>query len=181
MKRPGDRIYLGPKVAGHYTLGTVTDPEATVLFLSTGTGEAPHNAMAAELARRDHQGAVTMLSTARHRNDFVYEHNHKQLERIWPGYRYLPLPPREPTDWIKRHIQDVIEAPDIADWTGFPLDPDRTRVFLCGNPAMVGKAEWYGDTPSFVTPNGALEIPHQQGFTLDQKATTKATFRCPCS
>ena len=43
LKRPGDRIYLGPKVAGRYTLGSVIDPSATVVFLSTGTGEAPHN------------------------------------------------------------------------------------------------------------------------------------------
>ena len=37
-KKPGDRIYLGPKVASRYTLAPVTDPADTVVFLSTGTG-----------------------------------------------------------------------------------------------------------------------------------------------
>ena len=51
LKRPGDRIYLGPKVAGRYTLNAVDDPNDTVVFLSTGTGEAPHNAMVVSSSR----------------------------------------------------------------------------------------------------------------------------------
>src|SRR5262249_1326900 len=48
MLREGDRIYLGEKITGHFTLDPVM-PEDTILFLSTGTGEAPHNYMLWEL------------------------------------------------------------------------------------------------------------------------------------
>ena len=58
LKRPGDRIYLGPKVAGRYTLDAVTNPAGTVMFFSTGTGEAPHNAMVTELLRKGHHGPI---------------------------------------------------------------------------------------------------------------------------
>ncbi|HEY4375774.1 MAG TPA: NAD(P)-binding domain-containing protein, partial [Acidimicrobiales bacterium] len=58
LKRPGDRIYMGPKVAGRYTLGPVTDPNGTVMFFATGTGEAPHNAMVVELLRKGHMGPI---------------------------------------------------------------------------------------------------------------------------
>jgi hypothetical protein len=62
-KRVGDRIYLGPKIAGRYTLDPVTDPEADVVLLATGTGEAPHNAMITELLRKGHRGRIVSLVT----------------------------------------------------------------------------------------------------------------------
>ena len=40
----GDRLQIGEKITGHYTLDPVK-PGDTVVFLGTGTGEAPHNYM----------------------------------------------------------------------------------------------------------------------------------------
>lgn len=45
-------IYPGPKIAGRYTLDPVNDPEAQIILLATGTGEAPHTAMLTELLRK---------------------------------------------------------------------------------------------------------------------------------
>src|SRR5262245_370710 len=55
--KEGDRIQIGEKMAGHYTLEPVR-PGDTVVFLSTGTGEAPHNYMLWELLRRGHTGKI---------------------------------------------------------------------------------------------------------------------------
>ncbi|MCP4224668.1 MAG: ferredoxin--NADP reductase [Actinomycetia bacterium] len=164
----GDRVLLGPRIAGHYTLDAV-GPTDNVVLAGTGTGEAPHNAMVAELARSGHRGKVTVLSTSRNRDDFAYLAQHRELERLWNNYRYFPLSTRQPADGIKRYVQDILTVPDPADWLGFPLDPDRTHVFLCGNPSMVGTAKWEEDSPVFETSGGALEILHQRGFTLDRK------------
>ena len=65
LKKPGDRIYLGPKVAGRYTLAPVTDPSNTVVLLSTGTGEAPQNAMVTELLRKGHHGPIVSAVSVR--------------------------------------------------------------------------------------------------------------------
>ena len=44
--KEGDRVAFGPKVTGHYTMESVDlSTQPTFLFLATGTGEAPHNAM----------------------------------------------------------------------------------------------------------------------------------------
>src|SRR3954465_14012435 len=40
--KEGDRVQLGERITGHYTLDPVK-PGDTVIFLGTGTGEAPHN------------------------------------------------------------------------------------------------------------------------------------------
>ena len=95
LKRPGDRIYLGPKVAGRYTLAPVTDPKGTVLFFSTGTGEAPHNAMAVELLRKGHRGPIVSGVSVRKWADLGYIEQHRRLEAHYPNYRYLPMPTRE--------------------------------------------------------------------------------------
>ena len=54
--REGDRLFLGEKITGHFTLDPV-QPGDAILFLGTGTGEAPHNYMLWELLRRGHTGA----------------------------------------------------------------------------------------------------------------------------
>lgn len=167
---PGQRVFIGPRIAGRYTLEPV-GPDDDVLFLGTGTGEAPHNSMAATLARNGHRGRVTMLSTSRWQCDFPYTTIHRRLERRWSAYRYLPLSTREPADGVKRYVQDVLTDPAATDIIGFDLDPQRVHVFLCGNPSMVGKAEWADDSdePTFATSGGALEILGKHGFTLDRK------------
>src|ERR1017187_9103246 len=55
--KEGSRLFLGEKIAGHYTLEPVK-PTDNVIFLSTGTGEAPHNYMLWELLHNQHRGKI---------------------------------------------------------------------------------------------------------------------------
>ncbi|MGF1598639.1 MAG: NAD(P)-binding domain-containing protein [Acidimicrobiales bacterium] len=169
LKRPGDRIYLGPKVAGRYTLDLVTDPEATVLFLSTGTGEAPHNAMVVELLRKGHTGPMVSAVSVRKWADLGYIDKHRTLERRYPNYHYLPMPTRE-DDVPKRYIQDLIADDVFTTEFGVQLDPARTHVYLCGNPAMIGLPEGEGDDgPTYPETTGVVELLSERGFTLDRR------------
>lgn len=173
LKRPGDRIYLGPKVAGRYTLGSVTDPGSTVIFLSTGTGEAPHNAMITELFHKGHMGPIVSAVTVRKWADLGYLDKHRELERRFPNYRYLPMPTRE-DDVPKRYLQDLITNGELAQAAGGQFDPARTHVFLCGNPAMIGLPEEVdgddGDKVSrYPETTGVVELLAERGFTLDRR------------
>lgn len=169
LKRPGDRIYLGPKVAGHYTLSTVTDPEATVVFLSTGTGEAPHNAMVVELLQKGHIGPIVSAVSVRQWADLGYAEKHRALERRYSNYHYLPVPTRE-HDVPKRYIQDLITGDEFGKNFSVALDPERTHVFLCGNPAMIGLPEADEDgTMTFPETIGVVQLLTERGFTLDQR------------
>lgn len=167
LKRPGDRIYLGPKVAGRYTLDPVTDPTGTVVFMSTGTGEAPHNAMVVELLRKGHVGPVVSAVTVRHETDLAYRDAHRRLEQRFVNYSYVPMPTREP-DVPKRYLQDLIRSGDLDDLVG-GLDPETAHVFLCGNPAMIGAPTWNGEVPSFPQPPGVVELLMERGFMVDRR------------
>lgn len=168
LKRPGDRIYLGPKVAGRYTLNPVTNPNDTVIFLSTGTGEAPHNSMVVELLRKGHRGPIVSAVTVRQWADLGYIDKHRSLESHWPNYHYMPLPTRE-ADVPKRYIQDVIRDDGFFTDFGVTLDPANTHVFLCGNPSMIGLPEEVGGELKFPETTGVVELLSKKGFTVDHR------------
>ena len=170
LKRPGDRIYMGPKVAGRYTLNPVTDPRGTVVFFATGTGEAPHNAMVVELLRKGHMGPIVSAVTVRNLADLGYMEKNRELERRYSNFHYMPLPTREP-GIPKRYIQDLINEDIFAKEYGVELDPENTHVFMCGNPAMIGLPKEDEETGelTYPQPTGVVEILTKRGFTLDHR------------
>lgn len=169
LKRPGDRVYLGPKVAGRYTLAPVTDPADTVLFLSTGTGEAPHNAMAIDLLRKGHHGPIVAAVSVRKWADLGYVDQHRELERRYPNYHYFPQPTRE-SDIPKRYIQDLLRDDVLESEFGVPVDAANTHVFLCGNPSMIGLPEdGENGEETFPETVGVVQILTERGFTLDRR------------
>lgn len=168
LKHVGDRLYLGPKVAGRYTIRPVIDPGAPVLFCATGTGEAPHNAMVVELLRKGHHGPILSAVSVRYRSDLAYQDEHRRLQERFDNYRYVAMPTREP-DVPKRYLQDLIEDGTLEETLGTSLDPERAHVFLCGNPAMIGLPTWEGDQPVFPETKGVVELLSERGFTPDRR------------
>jgi ferredoxin--NADP+ reductase len=169
--KEGDRINIGEKITGMYTLDVVK-PADSVIFLGTGTGEAPHNYMLWELLKRNHQGKILSASCVRYSRDLGYLNTHKKLMKDFPQYKYLPLTTREATVTKKVYIQDVIAGGELEEQLGAPLDPACTHVFLCGNPKMIGVPTHNKEngTKSYPTPPGVIEILEQRGFQSDVSA-----------
>jgi ferredoxin--NADP+ reductase len=172
MLKEGDRFFLGEKITGNYTLDTVK-PEDSVVFLATGTGEAPHNYMLWDLLRSGHTGKILSACCVRYRRDLAYLPIHEELMRRYGQYTYLSLATREAdTVQQKVYIQDLIVSGRLEERLGASLDPARTHVFLCGNPKMIGvpvKGKETGQR-SYPSPLGVVEILEKRGFTADQPA-----------
>jgi ferredoxin--NADP+ reductase len=146
-------------------------PDDNVVFLATGTGEAPHNYMLWELLRRGHTGHILSACCVRYRRDLGYVATHEELMRRYPNYTYLSLTTRE-ADTVKHkvYIQDLITSGQLEERLGAPLDPARTHVYLCGNPKMIGvpvKDRETGER-SYPQPAGVIEILERRGFQADQ-------------
>jgi ferredoxin--NADP+ reductase len=170
-KDEGDRIFMGRKFTGRYTLEGV-EPNDKVVLLSTGTGEAPQNAMTAELLRRGHTGPILNLVCVRYRDDLAYLPEQEIVQQKWDNYRYEVLTTREAENLENKvYIQDLVRNGKIEELLGSPLDPESTHVFLCGNPAMIGLPKWEDDTPTFPEPEGVCELLHERGFTIDHLKT----------
>ena len=170
--KPGDRLFVGTKITGQYTLSKVADGQ-DVIFLATGTGEAPHNAMIAELLARRHSGRIISAVCVRQFVDLAYHSVHLALQERYANYRYLPVTTREPVNLDrgeagyvgKQYIQDLITTGRLEAELGHPFRPNGTHFFLCGSPAMIGvpQADEEG-RHIFPRPTGVVELLEQRGF-----------------
>lgn len=172
----GDRLWVGQHPRGSYTLRPSRE-EDHLVFVATGTGEAPHNVMIAELLSQGHRGPITSLICVRQRKDLGYLKQHRELEHKYPNYRYVPLTTREPenispmhAEYVgKQYVQDV-----FRNWSSIVTQqpkptPQTSQVYLCGNPAMIGVPKSLQQVPRiYPKPIGMVEILEGQGFRLDQ-------------
>ena len=175
MLQEGDRLFMGEKIAGHFTLDPV-QPGDTVVFLSTGTGEAPHNYMIWELLRRGHQGRLLSACCVRYRRDLGYAAMQDELMKRYPQYTYLSLTTREALQAGRKvYIQDLITSGQLEEHLGQALDAARTHVYLCGNPAMIGVPQKDRATglKTYPTPPGVVEILEKRGFQMDEPQLKK--------
>jgi ferredoxin--NADP+ reductase len=170
--KQGDRLYLGEKIAGHYNLDPVK-PTDNVVFLSTGTGEAPHNSMTWDLLRHGHTGRILSACCVRYKRDLAYLETHDILMKRYPNYKFLSLTTREVHNLDhKVYIQDLISSGQLEEFLGAKLNPENTHVFLCGNPKMIGvpNVDRATGSTSFPQPPGVIELLAAKGFRVDQHA-----------
>jgi len=178
LLREGDRLQLTEKITGHFTLEGVKLDD-TVVFLATGTGEAPHNYMLWKLLGDRHRGRILSACCVRYRRDLAYLATHEELMRRYPQYTYLSLTTREAeTAQQKVYIQDLITSGQLEERLGQALDPARTHVFLCGNPKMIGVPVKDHDTGKLTYPQplGVIEILEKRGFKADQGSKAKGNI-----
>jgi len=170
MLREGDRLFMGEKITGAYNLDRVK-PEDTIVFLSTGTGEAPHNSMMQQLIHQNHKGKIIAACCVRNRKDLAFLELHQSLANRFPNYTYFPLSTRDlDAQGRKRYIQDLIKEGDLDKANGAPLDPQHCHVFLCGNPLMIGVPEKDRETGQYHYPKteGVIELLEKRGFRADR-------------
>ncbi len=136
----GDRIWLGAKAVGRFTLSEV-DEKHDLLLISTGTGLAPYISMIRSAHRCGTGRKYYVLHGARYSWDLGYRSELEALDHGCGTFAYLPTVTRVDKDptW-KGHsgrIQQVMEDRALEECLGGPPDPEKLSVFVSGNPAMV--------------------------------------------
>lgn len=137
----GDRVWLGRKITGMFTLDSVP-AEANVLLIATGTGVAPYLSMMRTILPKDAGRKFAIVHGARHSWDLGYQAELITLARVCPNFYYVPVvsrPDEEPAAWGGRtgYCQDAWADRVIDELWGFRPTPEDTHIFLCGNPSMI--------------------------------------------
>jgi ferredoxin--NADP+ reductase len=137
----GDRVWLGRKMVGMFTLDQVPQDMNVILF-STGTGVAPYMSMVRTAVNRAVGRRFAVVHGARHSWDLGYESELVTLERTCPDFDYVPIisrPNEEPVRWggLTGYCQDVWRKRVVDGLWGLEPRPENTHIFLCGNPAMI--------------------------------------------
>lgn len=122
--RPGDRIWLGRKFAGMFTLREVPR-DRHVAMIATGTGLAPYVSMMRSELECGGPRRFAVLHGARHSWDLGYAAELAAMQRLCRNFTYVPTvsrPEAELVPWggAKGHIQ--------ALWTGRVLERGGASV-----------------------------------------------------
>ena len=137
----GDRLWLGPKITGRFTLDNVPS-DANVVMIGTGTGIAPYMSMIRSLLTPETRRHTAIIHGAYHSWDLGYSSELVSLARVSSRLNYIPVvshPHEEPVPWTGRSgfVQDVWTEGLLAEKWGFQPAPGDTHVLLCGHPGMV--------------------------------------------
>ncbi len=141
---PGDRLWLGKKITGRFTLDRVPDGKDVVL-MSTGTGLAPYMSMLRTLLLSSENRRFTVVHGARHSWDLGYRSELVAMARLTPNLVYLPSitrPHEELIPWtgVTGYLQELWKTGKVAAAIGEQPTPENTHLFLCGNPSMIEEA-----------------------------------------
>ncbi len=136
----GDRIFLGPKATGFFTLDQVPEGKH-VCLLATGTGLAPYISMVrSELVAHPNR-LFLILHGARYSWDLGYRDELNSLRRVCPNLKYYPTISRPDIDtsWngFTGRVQDYVTNGVVEGDIGMKITPEDFHIFLCGNPNMI--------------------------------------------
>ncbi len=144
LLQPGDRLWLGPKAKGLFTLENVPT-DCDVVLIGTGTGLAPYISMIHDHHRCNIGRRFVVVHGARYERDLGYCDELEALQRDCRTMVYVPTISRPEKDlqW-PGHIgreQSVVTDGTQENALGGAFSPKTTHVFLSGNPEMVEDME----------------------------------------
>ena len=166
----GDRLYVGPKAQGLFTLDKWSRKH--VLMIATGTGLAPYMSMIRHelelrvdgqvglraLMQRNGSRQFVVVHGARHSWDLGFRAELSGLERQCANFHYLPVitRPKEDKTWRGKsgYLQDLVASGAIEKATRHALTPDNFDILLCGNPGMIDSMIDWAEGRGFVRGDG---------------------------
>ncbi|MBI2923886.1 MAG: ferredoxin--NADP reductase [Planctomycetes bacterium] len=153
--RPGDRLWLGPRASGQFTISEVP-ADRNLVLVGTGTGLAPYISMIRSAHRCGVGPVFTVVHGARNSWDLGYRGELEALNHGCGNFVYVPTVTRpEPRENWRGHVGRVGAV--FEDGT-VRADPARDDVFLCGSPEMAEELRAWFEARGF-----RLKTPSTQG------------------
>jgi ferredoxin--NADP+ reductase len=151
-----DRLYVGPKAVGVFTLDKA--PGKHILMIGTGTGLAPYMSMLRSELECNGPRQFVVVHGSRFSWDLGYRTELTGLARHCRNFHYIPVitRPQEDVTWRGRsgYLQNLIASTAIEEETGLALTPDNFDIFLCGNPGMIETVIAWAEARGFVRDKG---------------------------
>lgn len=147
----GDPIWIDKSVFGFLTLERFVDGE-DLWLIATGTGLSAYLSMLRDPATWMRFKRVILLHGVRHAAELAYRQELLELSELMKSsggaFIYLPVTSQEPLSlelspaiaphWLKpARLTTLLASGELEQRVGIPLDTKRSRIMLCGNPAMV--------------------------------------------
>lgn len=134
----GKRIWLDDKILGVFDINSVPD-DKNLLMIATGTGLSPYISFLRSHIKEHKNNKIVIIHGAAYRWDLGYLSELNLLNEYFENFSYHPTLIKADESWngLKGYIENHIESQYIENNLDIELSPDKTHVFLCGNPKMV--------------------------------------------
>lgn len=144
---PGDPLWIDKTSFGFLTLERFIDGQ-DLWLISTGTGLSAYLPMLRDPATWNRFKRIILIHGVQHATELAYRDEILSCVSSHPGQLiYIPITSQEQTDpglspaltsrTDPARITTLLDSGDLEQRVGLKLDPVRSRVMLCGNPAMV--------------------------------------------
>jgi ferredoxin--NADP+ reductase len=141
--REGDTIRVEKASYGFLTIDHFA-PGKDLWLLASGTGLGPFLSILRDPATWRAYNSAVLVHSVRHASELAYRDEiaaipNEELLAVSPAQlKYVPVVTREP--WpgaLAARIPQLIEGGRLERAAGVKLDPQRSRIMVCGNPEMV--------------------------------------------
>jgi ferredoxin--NADP+ reductase len=148
---PGDALWIDKSVFGFLTLERFVDGE-DLWLVATGTGLSAYLSMLRDPATWHRFKRIILLHGVRKSDELAYRQELLALANLTDPQRaqliYLPvtsqetlsceLSPSTRPQWLHpARLTTLLTNGELEQRVGVALEPTRSRIMLCGNPAMV--------------------------------------------
>ena len=147
----GDPLWIDKTVFGFLTLERFVDGE-DLWLVATGTGLSAYLSMLRDPATWTRFKRIILLHGVRHAEELAYREELLARAQAAGAHQaqfiYLPVTSQQPLTcdlspaigpaWLKpARLTTLLASGELEQRVGTALDPTRSRIMLCGNPAMV--------------------------------------------
>ena len=148
---PGDALWIDKSVFGFLTLERFVDGE-DLWLVATGTGLSAYLSMLRDPATWHRFKRIILLHGVRKSDELAYRQELLALANLTDPQRaqliYLPVTSQETLScelspsirphWLHpARLTTLLTNGELEQRVGVALEPTRSRIMLCGNPAMV--------------------------------------------
>jgi ferredoxin--NADP+ reductase len=136
--QPGASLVLDSKPQGFFSFDYVP-PHRDLWLLATGTGLGPFLSMLRSGQAFERAERVILAHGTRGTAELAYRAELEALAHRRGGdFVYVPVLSRERApDLLQGRLTDVLTSGALEARAGAQLDPERSHLMLCGNPAMI--------------------------------------------
>ncbi|HID35079.1 MAG TPA: ferredoxin--NADP reductase [Anaerolineae bacterium] len=134
----GDRLFMGRRIVGVFNLSDAPK-DKDVVMIATGTGITPYISFLRSHIMERPESKMVVVQAAAHQGDLGYFSELVFLNNAFPNFYYIPTLTDADKLWpgYRMWIEEMLEAGVLRKETGVDCDPEKTHVYLCGNPTMV--------------------------------------------
>ena len=139
----GDELLIDKQAFGFLTLDRFPDGR-DLWLLATGTGLAPFLSILQDFEAWQRFERIILVYSVREARELAYQQliaelpQREYLEGLGHKLTYLPVVTREQVPGaLNGRITTLIENGELERAAGLALEPEHSRIMLCGNPQMI--------------------------------------------